>query len=283
VTSRDEIGRLTAAFHNMRDSLKTHIRDLQETTAAKERLESELKVARRIQMDMLPEGTAGGPDQGYELAATLVPARAVGGDLYDHFQQRGRVFFLLGDVSGKGVPAALFMARTKTLFEVVAGREPDPGTILCEVNRGLCAENDAGMYVTVVCGTLDAGTGEVVFGIGGHDAPALLGPGRPAEFLKAEGGPVLGLLEVPAFPVNRVRLAPGETIVLFSDGVPEAFNEADEVFTHDRLLATRRARPDGAPGEIAEAVLAAVRAFAGAAKQSDDITVLALRRTLPPA
>jgi HAMP domain-containing protein len=116
VASQDEMGKLTESFHHMRDSLKTHIQDLKETTAAKERLESELKVARRIQMDMLPRKAAGG--ETFELTATLVPARAVGGDLYDHFMQDDtHVSFMVGDVSGKGVPAALFMARTKTVLE----------------------------------------------------------------------------------------------------------------------------------------------------------------------
>ena len=99
-------------------------------------------LARRIQADMLPKGTAGGADEGYELAATLVPARAVGGDLFNHFRDGQRVFFLVGDVSGKGVPAALFMARTKTLFEAVAAREADPGAILAAANHNLCADNE---------------------------------------------------------------------------------------------------------------------------------------------
>ena len=140
--SRDEVGALTTAFHHMRDSLKEYIRNLKETTAAKERLEGEMKAARRIQADMLPAPTAGGGSAGYELSATLVPARAVGGDLFDHFEQNRRVFFLVGDVSGKGVAAALFMARTKTLFDAVAAHERNPGAVLAMINRSLCRQNE---------------------------------------------------------------------------------------------------------------------------------------------
>ena len=156
-TSGDEIGDLTSAFHHMRDSLKTHIRTLQETTAAKERLEGEMKAARRIQADMLPPPTAGSAREGYELAAVLTPARAVGGDLFDHFQQGRRVFFLVGDVSGKGVGAALFMARAKTLFDAIAATAGHPGEVLATLNRSLCRQNDAGMFVTAICGVSGPG------------------------------------------------------------------------------------------------------------------------------
>ncbi len=178
---RDEVGALTAAFHHMRDSLKEYIRNLKETTAAKERLEGEMKAARRIQADMLPAPTAGGGAAGYELSATLVPARAVGGDLFDHFEQNRRVFFLVGDVSGKGVAAALFMARTKTLFDAVAADERDPGAVLATINRSLCRQNEAGMYVTAVCGVLDLETRTVTFATAGHEPPVLVAERRPLE------------------------------------------------------------------------------------------------------
>ena len=200
VRTRDELGALIAAFLHMRDSLKAHIRDLQAATAARARLESELKVARRIQMAMLPTEAAGGPDEGYALAARLVPARAIGGDLYDHFAHDGKVYFLLADVSGKGISAALFMARTKALFEAAAPGEPDPALILERVNQRLCRENEAGMYVTGVSGILDAATGEVVLALAGHDPPVLVRRDGRAAPLSVEGGPVLGLLETASSP-----------------------------------------------------------------------------------
>jgi sigma-B regulation protein RsbU (phosphoserine phosphatase) len=277
VESRDELGTLARAFLNMRDSLKAYIRQLRETTAAKERLEGELRIARRIQADMLPRSRAGGPGEGYELAATLVPARAVGGDLFDHFRERSRLFVLVGDVSGKGVPAALFMARTKTLFGAVAAHEGDPGGILREVNHSLCTANDAGMFVTAVCGVLDLDTGQLDFACAGHEPPLLLpAQGRP-EPLPAEGGPVLGLLERSDFPVNHVRLGPREAVVLSTDGVYEAFATDGDTFGTERLADTvgRHAHEDAAL--VTDALLTAVRDFASGAPQSDDITILTLR------
>jgi phosphoserine phosphatase RsbU/P len=281
VESRDEVGALTRAFHGMRDSLKTYIRDLQETTAAKERLEGELKVARRIQADMLPKPTAGGPGEGFELGATLVPARAVGGDLFDHFRDGSRVFFLVGDVSGKGVPAALFMARTKTVFETVAAREEDPGRVLDRVNRSLCRDNDAGMFVTAAVGVLDLATGELAFALAGHEPPVLVPADSPPEAARAEGGRVLGLIEESEFPVNRRRLDHGDAVVLYTDGVSEAQDSGGGFFGVERLVAVAAARRHEAASALTEGVLGAVRAFAGAAPQSDDITILTLRLLAP--
>ena len=282
VETRDEIGSLALAFHHMRDALKAYIRDLAETTAAKERLESELKVARRIQADMLPKGTAGGPGEGYELAATLVPARAVGGDLFNHFRDGRRVFFLVGDVSGKGVPAALFMARTKTLFEAVASHEADPGAVLAAANHNLCAENDAGMFVTAVCGVLDTTTGELTFALAGHDPPVLVPAEGDPEPLQVEGGRVLGLIEGSDYPVNRLRLGHRDAVVMFTDGVSEAQSVDGGFFELHRIVETlKRHRHEDAPA-VTEALLGAVRDFAGEAPQSDDITLMTLRYLSPP-
>lgn len=273
----DELGALASAFREMRDALRRYVHDLEATTAAKQRLEGELRVARRIQMDMLPHPTDGGPADGYELAAVLEPARAVGGDLYDHRRVGDRVFWLVADVSGKGVGAALFMARAKALFEAWSARRGDPAEILVEVNRGIVRENDAGMYVTAVCGWLDVPTGELTFACAGHDAPLRLAPGTAAAPLPAEGGPVLGLLEDVAFPVNAVRLAPGEAILAYTDGVGEAFDEGGDLFGLERLLAAVAGAASSSPADVNAAVRAAVRDFAGSAPQSDDITIMTLR------
>ena len=277
VTTRDEMGVLTGAFHHMRDSLKAYIRDLELTTAARERLASELKLARRIQADMLPRPFAGGPGEGYELAATLVPARDVAGDLFDHFRQGSRVFFLVGDVSGKGVPAALFMARTKTLFEALAAREADPGAILAAANHNLCAENEAGMYVTAVCGSLDVASGELVFAIAGHDPPLLAPAEGEVAPLAAEGGRVLGLIDGSDYPLNRIRLGPRDTIVLYTDGVSEAQDSQGGFFERERIERAVAAHRHEDAVALTAAVLEAVRAFAAGAPQSDDITLLTLR------
>jgi sigma-B regulation protein RsbU (phosphoserine phosphatase) len=283
VESRDEVGALARAFHHMRDSLKEYIRNLRETTAAKERLEGELRAARRIQAAMLPEPTAGGPGEGHELGATLVPARAVGGDLFDHFRDGSRVFFLVGDVSGKGIGAALFMARAKTVFETEASREADPGALLARVNRSLCRENDAGMFVTAVAGVLDVSSGDLVFALAGHDPPVLVPAAAPPKALSADGGRVLGLIEMSDFPVNHLRLAPGDAVVAYTDGVSEAQDTSGGFFGVERIVAALGPLRQGAAPALTRGLLAAVRAFAGEAPQSDDITILTLRRLGPAA
>jgi len=274
--SRDEVGTLAASFLNMRDSLRRYVADLRETTAAKERLESEVRVAGRIQQAMLPSATASG--QGYELQAHLKPARGVGGDLYDHFVADGRLFFLVGDVSGKGVPAALFMARSKALFGTISARQSSPGRILDELNRALCAENDAGMFVTVVCGALDPVTGVLVCASGGHDAPLLVRADGTLRTPPIEGGSLLGLIDGGEFPETRLQLAPGEALVAFSDGVSEALDPSEQLFTIERLAAALAGRPHASAKQVCDTVLEAVEAFVAGAPQSDDLTLLVLRR-----
>lgn len=273
--SRDEIGALTAAFRHMRDSLKEYIRNLQETTAAKERLEGEMKAARRIQADMLPAPTGGGPSSGYELSAVLVPARAVGGDLFDHFEQEGRVFFLVGDVSGKGVAAALFMARAKTVFDTVATRERDPGAVLGRLNSSLCQQNDAGMFVTAVCGTLDPKTRVVTFATAGHEPPILVGRDGSSSPLETSGGRVLGLIDLDDYPVSTHTLAPGDALVMYTDGVSEAQDVSGNFFGDERLLAVTT-RSAGSAACLTAGVLEGVKSFASGAPQSDDITILTI-------
>jgi phosphoserine phosphatase RsbU/P len=276
-TSRDEVGALTTAFRHMRDSLKEYIRNLQETTALKERLEGEVKAARRIQADMLPAPTAGGGSAGYELSAILEPARAVGGDLFDHFEHDRHVFFLVGDVSGKGVAAALFMARTKTVFDAVAASERDPGAVLATLNRSLCRHNAAGMYVTAVCGMLDVETRTLTFATAGHEPPLLVRGDEPSEPLETEGGRVLGLIEVGEYPVSRCTLDAGDALVMYTDGVSEARDHSGDFYGNERLIAATSRDAAGTAGAITEGLLRDVKAFAADAPQSDDITILTLK------
>jgi sigma-B regulation protein RsbU (phosphoserine phosphatase) len=188
---------------------------------------------------------------------------------------------MVGDVSGKGVGPALFMARTKTLFGTISVREASPAAILDAVNRELCRENDAGMFVTVVCGALDPATGEVVCAIGGHDAPYVVGADGAARQAPLEGGPLLGLMDDAAYPEVRLTLAPGESLVAFSDGVSEAASESGELFGLERIEQALSGPAAGSAGSLRDRLLEAVRGFVGQAPQSDDLTLLVLRRTDP--
>jgi len=277
VTSRDELGTLTSAFHHMRDSLKEHIRTLRETTAAKERLESELRAAHRIQMDMLPRERAGGPAEGFDLAAHLVPARAVGGDLYVHFVEDGRAVFMLGDVSGKGMAAALFMARAKTLFDALAPRMLDPGSLLTELNQRLCVENEHGMFVTGVCGVLDPLSGELTYASAGHDPPLRVRAGQRPEPLDIDGGPMLAIFDHASYPVRHDRLAPGECIMIYTDGVTDATDTGGAMFGTERLMDAVGAATEPDAYSLTRGVFSIVEEFARGAPQADDITVLTVR------
>ncbi|HON99304.1 MAG TPA: SpoIIE family protein phosphatase [Syntrophales bacterium] len=278
VSSRDEVADLARSFRDMRDSLKVYIRDLTRTTAAKERIESELKIARSIQMSFLPRRFPPFPERReFRVFAVVEPAREVGGDLYDFFLlEGGRLFFAVGDVSGKGMPAALFMAVTKTLLKDAASRCGTPEGALGNLNDRLCEDNEATMFVTIGCGVLAYETGEMTLASGGHNPPVVVAGGR-ASFVDNPPGILLGVQPGAAYGTARLRLRPGDLVILYSDGVTEAMNEQGELFSEERLLATVAARAGGAPEEMAGAVLAAVRGFAGGAPQSDDITILVLR------
>ena len=253
------------------------VRELEAETRARQKLETELEIARRIQMDMLPTGGSRNSEL-YDLAALLVPARAVGGDLYDYFPLGGKLYFLVGDVSGKGVPAALFMVRAKTLFATVARHDTDLGGVLAEVNRGLCADNEAAMFATLFAGTLDLDTGELRCAVGGHEPPILIpASGEAARIVPVDGGPALGLQPEAAFATIPYALRPGDALVLYTDGVTEAEAEQGGFFTDERLLELLSGAQKISAAAIADRVLGAVRAFAGKAPQSDDITILALR------
>jgi sigma-B regulation protein RsbU (phosphoserine phosphatase) len=276
--SNDEVGALTQSFRDMRDSLKTYIHDLEVSTRAKQKLESELQLAHNIQMDMLPKGGLGGEGERFELAATLVPAREVGGDLYYHFMDDGRVGFLVGDVSGKGIPAALFMARTKTLFETVARSAASVGEALSLVNASLSADNDASMFVTVFAGVFDPATGKLSCAAGGHDAPVLIpGDGSATRFIEIDGGPLIGMLPVAHCPTNELTLGPDDAIVISTDGVFEARDIEDDFFSEARLLAVLNGKKGHRAADVTADLLERVKQFAGAAEQSDDITIMTLR------
>ncbi len=281
----DEVGELAAALAYMRDSLKTHIRELTEATAARERMESELAVARKIQAGMVPGELPPFPGgERLDLCAILEPARQVGGDLYDFFAlDDGRLCIVVGDVSGKGIPAALSMARTITLVKAAAREERSPDGILARVNAELCSRNDSCLFVTLFCVIVDAVRGELCYANAGHNPPLIARRGARAVFLRGGECIALGIEEEAAFKGAAVPFSPGDTLFLYTDGVTEAFDRERRMFSEPRLVEEVSARAGDSAAELVEGILRRVRDHAGDAPQSDDITMVVVKYSVRAA
>jgi sigma-B regulation protein RsbU (phosphoserine phosphatase) len=246
-------------------------------------IQQELGIAARIQQSMLPRTFPPFPDRTeFELYASMFAAKEVGGDFYDFFLiDEHHLGFVIADVSGKGVPAAIFMAVSRTLLRATALEKLPPGRCLQYVNAALSSDTDTTMFVTVFYGILDTQTGEVEFCIGGHNPPFLFSADGRVEELDAPTYMLLGVLGDVRYETHRLQLRPGDGIFLFTDGVTEAMEEHDVLYSEERLQEVLR-RLSGRPAnEMVREVVADVRRHAGDAPQSDDITVLALRYLKP--
>ncbi len=276
--SSDEVGELTTSFENMQLALKEYITNLKETTAAKERMESELKIARTIQMSFLPKRFPPFPEKKeFDIYATIVPAREVGGDLYDFFLlDDDTLFFSIGDVSGKGVPAALFMAVSKLLMKGTVNLETNLASALEKVNRELCLENEAMMFLTYFCATLNFRTGELCYSNAGHNPPLILRAGDKAQWLDLPDGFLLGVMENSSYKTMTTFLNPGDTLLLYTDGVTEAMNANGQPFSDNSLKELVVKLSGQKPDLMVQEIVKQVQSFAGNAPQSDDITILAL-------
>ena len=253
--------------------------------AVREVLEAELRVARTIQMGVVPRDFAAFACGGrVDVFGALEPARAVGGDLYDVFVlDDRRLVVVIGDVSGKGIPAALFMVMTATLVRGVARLTGRPGEVLARVNDELAAQNPSDMFVTLFCGVLDVETGVMTCASGGHLPPVIVRDGVAPRPAYDSQGTLVGALPGLVFPESEIRLEPGDTLMLYTDGVTEAFDRAGVWFGDERLLTALAQRTGPTAREAAEGLLAQVRAFAAGAEQADDIAVVAIRYAGPRA
>jgi phosphoserine phosphatase RsbU/P len=276
--AKDEIGNLAGSFIYMERTLQQYLKNLQETTAAKERIESELKIAHDIQMSMVPKIFPPFPHRReFDVHAILVPAKEVGGDFYDFFfTDEDHLCFAIGDVSGKGVPASLFMAVTITLLKASTSRGGSPDEILSRLNEEICRDNSSCMFVTLFTAILDIRTGRVEYSNGGHNLPYLLSDGR-IQPLDNTGGMVLGAMEGVKYARNGMVLQPGDRLLLYTDGVTEAMDERENLFSERRLEEFLASADKASPDDLTSGLVSAVRRFAAGAAQSDDITILALR------
>lgn len=276
----DEVGVLTQSFAEMRQSLRRQLDILAETRAAQARLDGELQIARAIQASVLPrDPVALARAGGLAVAAYFQPAREVGGDLYQCFWLAdGRWFLSIGDVAGKSVPAALMMAVTTTLIKAVAATVPDPAEVLLRVNRELCAVNEELLFVSLFAATLVPETGELRFSNAGHNPPLVVRAAGGPEFMTVVSGLVLGVEPDYRYATTVLWLAPGDVLLLYTDGVTEAMDAAGECFGADRLLCASRLGGAATPRRLVDAVVAAVAAHVQAAEPSDDLTLLAVAR-----
>jgi sigma-B regulation protein RsbU (phosphoserine phosphatase) len=276
--SKDEIGKLAESFINMKRRLQGYLHDLRETTAAKERIESELQIAHDIQMSMVPKTFPPFPNRPeFDIYATLVPAREVGGDFYDFFLiDDQRLCFAIGDVSGKGVPASLFMALTKTMFRASGDRrDATAERILSTLNGDIYRDNDSCMFVTMFCGILDVRTGRVEFSNAGHNLPYVVSNGTVTA-LTNPGGMALGVANSANLRAGHIVLSAGDRLVLYTDGVTEAMDTSEELFSQSRLESTLHGGSAQSSKAVVEEVVSEVRRFCAGAPQSDDMALLVL-------
>ncbi len=275
----DELEALADAFGKMDQGLRKYISELEHVTAEKERIGAELNVATKIQEDMLPRIFPAFPERDdIEIYASMDPAKEVGGDFYDLFLiDDDHLALVMADVSGKGVPAALFMVISKTLIKnrLLAG--DSPAEALSNVNDQLCEGNEAGMFVTVWLAVIELSTGKGVAANAGHEHPVLRRAGGDYEMIIYRHSPAVATMEGMRFREHEFKMDPGDSLFVYTDGVPEATDAHDELFGSDRTLAALNKDPDADPRTILANVAEDVEAFVGDAEQFDDLTMLGFR------
>ena len=278
VQSKDEVGVLTHDFQVMKASLKEYIKNLTETTAAKERIQSELKMATDIQASLLPRLFPPFPDRSeIDIYASMDPAKEVGGDFYDFFFiDDTNLCFLIADVSGKGVPAALYMMVVKTLLKSEGQRLGEPDQVLSCVNSILASDNDSCMFATVFCAILNTETGDVRFANAGHNPPLII-DSQGIRYLTLKPGLVLGPMPDTIYEAERLTLQPGDTLFLFTDGVTEANNPEEELYGEPQLQNALQNAPKEDLAEMIHCIRAEVKRHANGAPQSDDVTMVAIK------
>jgi sigma-B regulation protein RsbU (phosphoserine phosphatase) len=265
--------------HFLEKVVEERTRELAEKNEALEKaqaqLKAELEVARSLQLAILPSAFPARP--GCQGAARMIPATTMGGDFYDYIElPGGQIGMVIADVSGHGVPAAFFMAVARTNLRELAVRHTDPGECLAQTNDALCAQNPLDLFVTVFYCMLDPRTGVLRYANGGHNPPYVRRAAGPIESLNGAGGLVLGAMPGVGFPTHTVQLLRGDQLVLYTDGVTEAFNPAEELYGAQRLVDEVRVHGSGTPSALVERICQSVTNFAGTAPQSDDITLTVL-------
>ncbi len=278
IRNRDEIGQLAASIDRMEEQIQDYITDLTQITAEKERIITELALGNRIQMSMIPHSFPPFPERGeFELYAMVDPAREVGGDFYDFFLiDEDHLGLVIADVSGKGIPGALFMMASKIILQSCAMLGKSPAEILEKTNEAVCSNNQAEMFLTVWLGILEISTGKLTAANAGHEYPMLKHADGRFELLKDRHGFVIGGMEKVQYKEYELFLEPGTKIFVYTDGLTEASTVDYQMFGTDRILAALNEEPDAGPERLLGNVRAAVDSFVKDAEQFDDLTMLCM-------
>lgn len=278
IHSKDEMKTLHQSFGYMQKSLVDYIDELKRTTASKERIESELRIAREIQMGMVPKIFPPFPERDdVDLYAKLIPAKEVGGDLYDFFIEGSKFYFIVGDVSGKGVPASLVMAVTCRLFRTVSAHFQTPAEIVTALNDALAESNESNMFCTFFIGILDLESGHLQYCNAGHNAPVILSPSGEVKFMEVEANLPLGLFGGFPYEGQECDIVKGTSIFLYTDGVTEAEDMAKVLYSDERLLDLLGKQGENTTQMIVDDVLNDINKHVNGAEQSDDITIMCVR------
>jgi len=263
----------------MKAELKKNIQNLMETTAAKERIQSELNVAREIQLGFLPKTFPPFPEyKDFDLYATLESAKEVGGDLYDFFFiDDDHICFTLGDVSDKGVPASLFMVITRTLIKAVAQQDLSPADMMFQINNTLSTDNPKTMFVTLIIGILNVRTGEVRYANGGHNPPIVVSQKEGVFYLEGISGPLLGPIENVPYKELSLTLQPGDSLFLYTDGVTESMDSEKNLFSDERLIAEIETLQNEDVEDVVNGIITSIKEHVKSEPQSDDIAMMMLK------
>ncbi|MBQ8071107.1 MAG: SpoIIE family protein phosphatase [Bacteroidales bacterium] len=278
IKSNDEIRLLRDSFENMQSSLSKYVQELTDTTAQKVSMERELYLAREIQMSLIPKIWPAFPDRDdIDVYGSVSPAKVVGGDLFDFHIRDGKLFFCIGDVSGKGVPASLVMMLCCAMFRTLSSSNDSPDKILTSMNSSMSAKNENMMFVTLFIGVLDLATGELSYSNAGHNSPVLLSEGKPI-FMDADPNVAIGIIPDWSYTLQKSSLKAGETLFLYTDGLTEATRSDSSLYGEARLHRVLSGiTTDLSAQEIVAKVGGNVSLFVGDAEQSDDLTMLAIR------
>lgn len=274
----EEISNLSFSIDTMEKDMVNYIHNLTEVTAENERISTELSLATRIQADMLPNTYPAFPERGeFEIFATMNPAKEVGGDFYDFFlTDNDHLCMIIADVSGKGIPAALFMMASKIILADNAMMGKSPAEILNDTNVAICDNNREEMFVTAWLGILELSTGKLTAANAGHEYPVLKRAAGCFELLKDRHGFVIGGMDGVRYEEYELQLEPGDKLFLYTDGVPEATDSHGEMFGIERMLAVLNHQPEASPDQLLQGVRGAVDAFVKDAEQFDDLTMLGM-------